>query len=168
MSNRKFEIKKYDLYISYHPTQIKQVEKVTKSFQNVNLKMWHEHDMFESDLEALQSSFMFVCFLSKEYKKNINNKIEYSIAKQKEMKIITFMLNEEADLDKNSEKDNEIIINLKHLSQKELGIFAKGIRKEMDQFSSRLLIRKKQDEMASIMKKFKKTYETTISSCSFR
>jgi hypothetical protein len=168
MLNRNFEIKKYDLYISYHAAQLKEVEKVIKSFKNANLKMWHEHDLFETDLEALQSSFMFVCFPSKEYKKNINNKIEYSIARQKEMKIITFLQNEEADQVRNNEKDNHIKVNLKRISHKELSMFAKGIRREMDQLSSRLLIRNKQDEMEKIMKKFRKTYETTISSCSYR
>ena len=174
MSNKRFEVKKYDAYISYHQAQIKQVEKVIKSFRNVNLKMWHDHDLFETDLEALQASNMFICFPSKEYKKCINNKIEYSIAKQREMKIISFNIDEQPQQphqqqqQQTNENNNFISINFNRLNQKELGIFAKGIRKEIDQFSSRLLIRKKQDEMEKIFKNFKKTYEKTISSCSNR
>lgn len=89
---------KYDCYISYHPAQRLQVEAFCIQVKNDNLKIWYDHNHendFNENVRALQSSAMFVCFPSKEYKKNIKNRIEYSIALEQNMKIISLMVDHE-------------------------------------------------------------------------
>lgn len=84
----------YDLYISFHPAQKQLVEIFCNQIKDDNLKIWHDHESESEDLIALKTSSLFVYVPSKEYKKCIRNMIEYSIALEQEMKIITLNANE--------------------------------------------------------------------------
>jgi hypothetical protein len=89
----------YDIYISYNSAQLDQgVSDICNYFKNwFNLNIWFDqdneyNDSAVSDFDALQSSLIFICFPSKEYKKNIKNRLEYSIALKQEMRIIELRL----------------------------------------------------------------------------
>ena len=90
----------YDIYISYNSAQLEEgvtliCDYLRKWFK---LNIWFDQDKHENndssycEFDALQSSLIFICFPSKEYKKSIKNRIEYSIALKQEMRIIELRL----------------------------------------------------------------------------
>ena len=91
----------YDLYISYNSAQLDQgVSDICDYLKKwFNLNIWFD-EIFNNnndetsvrEFDALQSSLIFICFPSKEYKKNIKNRLEYSIALKQEMRIIELRL----------------------------------------------------------------------------
>ena len=84
----------YDLYLSYHVSQKRLVEKIFNYLKSsLNLNVWLSNDdaNFNENLNALQfTRLAFVCFPCKEYQNCIKNRIEYSIASEQQMKIINF------------------------------------------------------------------------------
>jgi hypothetical protein len=89
----------YDLFISYNSAQLdKGVTEICNYLQNrFNLSIWFNKDQNNlsssiSELNALESSLIFLCFPSNEYKKSTKNKLEYSIALKQEMRIIELRL----------------------------------------------------------------------------
>ena len=93
----------YDLFISYNSAQLdKGVTEICNYLQNrFNLNIWFNKDQNNlsssssssiSELNALESSLIFLCFPSNEYKKSTKNKLEYSIALKQEMRIIELRL----------------------------------------------------------------------------
>lgn len=126
----------YDLYISYNPKQKEQVDYVCKLFKEANLNIWYDQEhinntnddnKFDSNLHALQSSYIFVCFLSKDYQKCIKNRIEYSIAKEQNKKVINIYLNDfktefnekrnKEDFSFNGESMHELSKNIKIIKE---------------------------------------------------
>lgn len=125
----------YDLYISYHPAQLKLVENFYNQVKNDGLKIWWDHESDDS-VRALQSSSIFVCFPSKQYQKSIKNRIEYSIALEQEMKIITLNVDEEAEDDDNQKKQQ---VSVRRPSQTVgFSSFFKFIKAEADKISQKV------------------------------
>ena len=69
----------YDLFISYNSAQLdKGVTEICNYLQNrFNLNIWFNKDQnnLTSELNALESSLIFLCFPSNEYKKSTKNKL---------------------------------------------------------------------------------------------
>ena len=113
---KRFNECNYDLYLSYHISQKRKVQKIFNFFKNSNLNVWfgNENDNFDDNLHALQFSLAFIYFPCKEYQKCIKNRIEYSIANEQGIKIINlsnnYLLNE---IDENNELLKNIIKNIK-------------------------------------------------------
>ncbi len=92
----------YDLYISYNSAQLDQgVSDICNYLKKwFNLNIWFDEIIFNNnnnetsvrEFDALQSSLIFICFPSKEYKKSGKNQLEYSIALKQEMRIIELRL----------------------------------------------------------------------------
>ena len=90
----------YDVYISYNSAQLDQGITLICDYlkQKFKLNIWfknnnnQEKENENSELDALQSSLIFVCFPSNEYKKSIKNRLEYTIALKQEMRIIELRL----------------------------------------------------------------------------
>lgn len=82
---RKLEREHFDVYISYHPAQLKQVEYHVNLMRNAKLKVWFDHGSdtereFERNMHALKSSKMILCFQSDEYNRSLKNATELSVA----------------------------------------------------------------------------------------
>lgn len=99
MSKKSTKYNYYDLFISYHPDDEFLVEHVCQLFKNYNFKIWYDKDFmedrlnrFDESLHALRRSFLFVCFTTKKYEKNIQCKIEYLTAAEERMNIINLKL----------------------------------------------------------------------------
>lgn len=135
-SNNKYN---YDLYLSYNVSQKRNVQEICKLFKNSKLKVWlaKEEDQFDDNLNALQSSLIFVCFPCKEYQKCIKNRIEYSIAKEQGMKIINFYFHDQYTHSKNGTTDSMNIHIERDLSNYsiELQLIVKNLKKEADLIS---------------------------------
>lgn len=151
MSNQdtKNELNDYDLYISYNQKQKAQVNHICKLFKEADLKIWYDQEkanntnsdnIFNSNLHALQSSYIFICFLSKDYQKSIKNRIEYSIAVEQNKKIINIYLDDfksQLNEKKNKEdKSNLLHLNLIGLNLQELNRMIKMIKEEAETFSN--------------------------------
>jgi hypothetical protein len=109
----------YDLYISYNPAQINQVKQICKLFEDNKFRIWfikfeifdsnNDFEIFdEMNIYALESSCIFVCFPSNEYKKSLKNRIEYAMAIEQDMKIISL------DLSNSNVMPNSVQIKLSH------------------------------------------------------
>lgn len=161
----------YDLYISYHSAQKTKVDYCCKLFRNANLKLFCDKDLnnlpnkFEQNLTKLQSSFIFVCFLSKEYQKCIKNRIEFSVAVEQNVKIIKFYFDDHLHIETGSQKQNLVDINLNTLNVHSFNLLAKAIKNEIEQNYCSLLVKQKEDEISEIFKNFKKSYQKVISVC---
>ena len=91
---------RYDLYISFNSAQLNQVKQVCEYFEDYKLRIWLNNDetfdlnsnidseQYNEIIYALESSCIFICFPSVEYKKCLKNRIEYAIAVEHDMKII--------------------------------------------------------------------------------
>lgn len=135
MSQQKSNENNYDLYISYHPTQKTQVEEICSLFKHSGLTFWFNKDTtrknFDEDLHALQQSYIFVCFPSKEYQKCIQNRIEYSIAAEQEMKIVNLNLGEmNSQLNETAENRIKTSVNVKSMNSSELNLVIRAIKSE--------------------------------------
>lgn len=91
--------KYYDLFISYHPAQELQVERVCRIFRSHNLRVWFDLECMQSHLnsfdesyEAMRNSFIFVCFTSKKYDRNVRCRAEFSTAVEQKIDIIDLRL----------------------------------------------------------------------------
>lgn len=101
--------KYYDLFISYHPAQLFEVERVCRILRSHSLRVWFDqecmHDRlnsFDESYEAMQNSFVFVCFSSKNYDKSVRCRTEFSIAVEQKMDIVDLRLESfDCDLTKN-------------------------------------------------------------------
>ena len=155
LNNRPVSSKKknyFDIYISYHPAQRIQVEHICQQFKKFNLRIWYDKDLiadteneFDENVHALQTSFLFVCFPSEEYKKNLKNRMELSIALEQEMKIISLNL-ENCSLPQK-------------IAQIEL---TEKITEHNGQEESRLLIKYLKNEIAQVSETFKQSYKKTV------
>jgi hypothetical protein len=152
----------FDLYISYNSAQLIQVEHVCQMFKQANMRIWYDQDglieetenKFDESIQALQSSFIFLCFPSKEYKKCLKNRIEYSIALEQEMKIICVNLEDikmpntvEINLNEtqlNSKESIKIIINYLKLEIENISkTFKQSFKKPVQVWYESLGIRNK-------------------------
>lgn len=141
MPNQELKQQEYDLYISYNTAQKSQVEYMCQLFKNANLKIWFDKDplnddissnKFDQNLHALHNSYLFVCFLSKEYQKSIKNRIEYSIALEQEMKIVNIYLDDQNETKKN---ESSINVNLYGLDLSDLNSIVRTIKDESEHIS---------------------------------
>ncbi len=153
-------VKPFDLYISYNQAQRVQVEHICQQFKFFNLRIWYDQDNlsddqaneFDENIQALQSSLIFVCFPSEEYKKNVKNRTELSIAIEQEMRIVCFNLEDYTIPDKNRRKYN--ITQIKLTDQMING-------SNLNEMS--LLARALKDEVSKIAQTFRRSYHKTIS-----
>jgi hypothetical protein len=109
---------RYDLYISYNSAQLNQVKQVCQYFEDYKLRIWLNNDetfdlnsnidleQYNEIIYALESSCVFICFPSVEYKKCLKNRIEYAIAVEHDMKIIAL------DFDNNIQMANSTQIKI--------------------------------------------------------
>jgi hypothetical protein len=139
MSSRRNTAVSYDLFISYHPAQFKLVENFYNQVKTDSLNIWWDQESKRSpdeNVRALQSSSIFVCVPSKQYQKSMKNRIEYSIALEQEMKIITLNVDEEVE---NETRKQAAIRNRKQATQT-LGLcsFFRFIKAETDKFSQKI------------------------------
>ena len=121
-----------------------------KSFYNQvktnSLNIWWDHECKRSpdeNVHALQSSSIFVCFPSKQYQKSLKNRIEYSIALEQEMKIITLNVDEDEEeeekkkeLGENESRKKAVI--KKSTSQVSLSSFFRFIKAETDKLAQKI------------------------------
>lgn len=114
---------------------------------------------FNQNISALKSSLIFVCFLSKDYQTCINNRIEYSIALEENMKIINFYFNKYEYVNR---RTNSLNVNLNLISSRGLHLLVKGMKNEIDQNNSYLIVKKQQDEFQDLIKNFKRIYNNAI------
>ena len=169
--------KLFDLYISYNPKQKAQADLICNIFKNANLKIWYDRDRgaknskegnFDHNLHALQSSYIFVCFLSRDYQKCIKNRIEFSIASEQKMKIMNFYFD---DFNRSHQtvvnKLNSIDINLKSMNINGLNLLAKAIKNEIEKNFKGILIKQKEHEIEEVFKNFRKSFEKTLYNCEY-
>jgi len=121
----------YDVYVSYHIDQKSQVENICNLFKDSGLRLWINNDSlknFDQDLHALQQSCIFVCFLSKQYQKSIQNRIEYSIATEQRMRQFNFCLEE--SIWEVKENKNTTYVDISKMSLIDLSFVVKAIKNE--------------------------------------
>ena len=134
---------KYDVYISYHPAQRGLVENFCNQVKSDNLNIWYdENNSSTFNVRALQSSAMFICFPSKEYKKSMKNRIEYSIALEQDMKIITmdeFLVESaQTELKSTEQKTNSQTISLDNNNENFINSFFKLVKNQTEIVSQKL------------------------------
>jgi hypothetical protein len=85
----------YDLFISYHPEQRLEVERICRILRSYNLRIWYDQDCLQSHLnkfdetfQALRDSFIFLCLTSTNYSRNVRCRTEFSIAVEQKMDIV--------------------------------------------------------------------------------
>lgn len=142
-SSKRAKRYKYDLYISYHPAQRELVRTFCDQInKNENIRIWCDESCSSSfNVRALQSSEMFICFPSKEYKKSIKNRIEYSIAIEQDMKIITVdeYLIENAPLEHVHPVDQQTTKHIQSsINENFINSFFKLIKNQTEIFSQKL------------------------------
>ena len=91
-----FSNDQYDIYISYHPAQSTQAQRFSRKLFKASIKSWingninsYNSRLFDQSLDAIQSSLIFVCILSKEYIKNTMCRVEFSTAVEQKLTIIS-------------------------------------------------------------------------------
>lgn len=169
--------KLFDLYISYNPKQKEQVKQICSIFKNYNLKIWYDQDQsqphvneekFDKNLNALQSSYIFVCFLSRDYQKCIKNRIEFSIAHEQNMKIMNFYFEDYMRaLKPLTNKVNSIDFILSSMNTNSLNLLAKAIKNEIEKNSKGIQIKQKENEIEEVFRNFRKSYEKTLFNCEY-
>ena len=152
-------VKPFDLYISYNPAQRVQVEHICQQFKFFNLRIWYDQDHmsggdqvneFDENIQALQSSFIFVCFPSEEYEKNLKNRAEFSTAIEQEMRIMCFNLENYMLTTKDRHNITQMKLNDQMINGSNLN--------EMS-----LLARSLKNEVSTIAQTFRRSYQKTIS-----
>ena len=151
------KFKYFDIYISYHPAQRIPVEHICQQFKQFNLRVWYDKDSlheeteneFDENIQALQSSFLFICFPSDEYQKKLKNRIEFSIAAEQEMRMISLNL-DGFPASFNSSTVSQIKLTeqiIEPEQEKELSSLIKYLKNEVNQVSQT----------------FKQSYKNTVS-----
>lgn len=152
--------KTFDLYISYNQAQRVQVEHICQQFKFYYLRIWYDQDCLTSDLtnqfdeciQAIQSSFIFVCFPSEEYEKNLKNRTELSIAIEQGMRIISFNLEENYSI----HVENKKKLNITQMKLNDQMINGSNL-KEMS-----LLVKSLKEQVLQISQNFRNSYHKTI------
>jgi hypothetical protein len=67
--------KYYDIFISYHQKQFVEVDHFCQELRRNNFRIWYYlnssknygRDLFDRSIDALQDSYLFICFFSNDY-----------------------------------------------------------------------------------------------------
>ena len=78
-----------------------EAEHICQKLKNDNIKIWFDTDYssgvlhkFDDSISALRNSYLFVCFTSKEYMKNIKCRMEFYIAVEQKINIVNLKMEE--------------------------------------------------------------------------
>lgn len=89
---------KCDIYVSYHPNDLDEVEAFLKGMRHCSLSCWKKKsdsgDQLDEAIRAMTYTNIFLCFFSTDYKKSITCRSELSFAIEQKKRIYFFIFDD--------------------------------------------------------------------------
>lgn len=89
---------KCDIYVSYHPHQVDEVEAFLKGMRHCSLSCWSKKsesgDQLDQSIKIMTYANIFLCFFSADYKKSIKCRSELSFAIEQKKQIYFFVFDD--------------------------------------------------------------------------